>query len=394
MNPVTEHALGPCPGDDAVFEQMIRQNEAKISQFTARSRRDAGGGVFGEQLEALASAIEVLPAPDRVRIAEGPLFSHWSLRKTQGQATEWALQLGRLLLVPHLENKSLPSGGVYLPVGADSTVSLPGRLAITMPARHAGKVARISVAGDSLVAGSPATTVGEVPLLLRQRSGVTAGESGIEIDGSDPWTAGHLELMNQAQPVGPYPKRDISPVKAIGADLAATITESMALLAVSWPEAYAEVTRYTKLVVPFRSKYLSGWSTPLFQGAAFIRSAPGEVPFTFERLVHESAHQRLFAIQRAVRLHNDPPGKLLPSALRKDQRPTAGVYHAAFVCGRLAEAFTRAESYWPDRWLSDRKTRMTAAYLEMSRTLHAQAALTEIGEAMLARLDERVRSLT
>jgi HEXXH motif-containing protein len=183
------------------------------------------------------------------------------------------------------------------------------------------------------------------------------------------------------------------PVHRITEELQATISQAMTLLDNAWPEAYAEVVRYTKLIVPFQSKYLQGWSTPLFQGAAFIQAVPGDVPFAFERIVHESAHQRLFAIQRIARIHNDPPGKLLPSALRKDLRPTVGVYHAAFVCGRLVEAFTRALECWPDKKLMERCTRTTAAYFDMSRTLHTHAELTEIGEAMLAALDERVRSV-
>jgi HEXXH motif-containing protein len=393
MKAVTEHALDPCPADDCVFEHMVGQNALRMDRHTRRGCGGAGDEVSDARLEALGSAITLLPAEERLRVAESPLFSHWSSSVGRDPAADCILQLGRLILAPHLENKSLPVDGIFVPVSENATVKLPGHGAIRVPGRHAGQVTRITVSGDSLIVGHPGTAVSEVPLLLGQRSGELAGKSGIEIDASDPWIAGHLEAMNGAQRVGPYPKRDISPVLRASGELRTTISQAMALLADSWPEAYAEVLRYTKLIVPFQSKYLQGWSTPLFQGAAFIQAVPGDVAFTLERIVHESAHQRLFAIQRIARIHNDPPDKLLQSALRKDQRPTIGIYHAAFVCGRLAETFTRALSCWPDKKLAERRSRMTAAYLDMSMTLHRLADLTEIGEAMLTALDERVRSV-
>lgn len=393
MKAITEHALDPCPADDGIFDQMIHQNSARMDQFTRRDYSGVSGDADDTQLKALVSATALLPGEERLRVAKSPLFNHWSLSMGQDPVAKWVLQLGRLILAPHLENKSLPVDGIFVPVGENATVSMPGYGAIKVPVRHAGQVAHITVAEDNLIVGYPGMVVGKVPLLLGQKSGVLTGEPGIEIDGSDPWISIHLEAMNGANRVGPYPKRDISPIPHVSEELRATISQATAVLDESWPEANAEVARYTRLIVPFHSKHLQGWSTPLFQGAAFIQAVPGDVAFTFERIVHESAHQRLFAIQRFTRISNDPPDKLLPSALRKDQRPTIGVYHAAFVCGRLAEAFTRALSYWPDKRFAERRARMTAAYLEMSSTLHRFADLTEIGEAMLTILDERVRSV-
>ncbi|MDN3354464.1 HEXXH motif-containing putative peptide modification protein [Actinomadura sp. DC4] len=393
MTVVNERALDPGAVDDGVWDAMVTRNLTRLPELVELGRTLRGEGVGERHVDALASAVDALPRAKSAAVVADPLYSHWSSKVSRNSDARWILELGRLILLPHLRGGTLPASGVFVPVHADAAVHVPGLDRVRAPGTLAGAITRLAVEEDLLVMGAPETTVvGPVDRLVDAERRRRSGAAGVFADGSDPWATGVLTAMNDAPRVGPYPRRDITPLPEPGDDLRATFAEALRLLAGTWPEAHAEVTRYTTLIVPFHSRYLLGWSTPLFQGAAFIRAAPGDVLFTFERIVHESAHQRLFAIQRSVRIHDDPPGRRLPSALRKDPRPTAGVYHAAFVCGRLVQAFARAlERPLGEQW-EQRYEQLTGAYFDMSETLHTHASLTRIGRDMLTNLDGRVRA--
>lgn len=219
-------------------------------------------------------------------------------------------------------------------------------------------------------------------------------EADLVVDGGDPVFGGFLARMNAVPGIGPEARRDLRPVRDPSPDLVDAYRTVLRQLRECWPEAADELVRYVKVVVPFQSDLLLGWATPLFQGAVFVRAAPDDLLFTFERLVHEAAHLRLFAIQRTVgRLHNDPPDKRLASVARPDPRPVIGVYHAAFVYGRLVEAFARAISHGAGEHWSRRLEVLLGRYRSLSHTLHEQATLTALGADILVQLDERISGL-
>lgn len=59
------------------------------------------------------------------------------------------------------------------------------------------------------------------------------------------------------------------------------------------------------------------------------------VPLLIEGLVHEAAHQFLFALSIDEPLVTNPLAERYSSPLRRDDRPMDGIYHATFVTARL-----------------------------------------------------------
>ena len=394
MDRITSSALAVSENDDAVHSAMIDQARSRLPELMAAGRDAAAHAVAGPHLDALDSAVQSLPDRARSAVVDHPLFSHWSTRlATKSAGPRWLLELGRLLLGPHLREGSLPASGLFLPLDNDGRLQGPALRPVQFSRKLAGDVVHVTTEQTAVSVQPSRPHRGLiVPHLLDAHPWRPAPDVNLTIDAADPWLIDFLAAVNRQPRTPSYPERDIEPVVRPDEGLRETYSAVLALLHTTWPEEYAEVVRYVTLVVPFRSKHLVGWSTPMFQGAAFIRADPGNIVFTFERLVHEAAHQRLFAIQRFARLHTDPPGRTLASALRRDPRPTSGVYHAAFVCGRLVQAFRRvlgrdADSQWDCR-LHDIETK----YRSLSTTLHQQASLTPLGEDMLANLDELVRA--
>ena len=353
-------------------------------------------GISGShaQLRALTAAVGALTPAALSGVVEHPLFAYWSARlRTGAEPVRWPMELGRLMLAKHLVDGSLPDDGLFLPVGLSGGIQGPDLRPTHLASELAGGLVHVTADQDDVaIRGADFQRRLAASEMVRPDTWQPVGDADLVVDATDPWFTAFLAAMNEQPKVGPYPKRDLEAVTVLDQGLRDTYTTALELLRGSWPEAYAEVTRYVRVVVPFRSKFLVGWSTPLFQGAVFIKAAPGDVVFTFERLVHEAAHQRLFAVQRLTRLHTDPPSRRLPSALRKDPRPTSGVYHAAFVCGRLVQAIRRVAAQEQDPRWEARLTDLRAKYWSLSMTLHEHASLTEVGSGMLQQLDEDVRA--
>ncbi|MBV1918153.1 MAG: hypothetical protein KUG65_08855 [Sphingomonadaceae bacterium] len=112
----------------------------------------------------------------------------------------------------------------------------------------------------------------------------------------------------------------------------------------------------------------------------------------FRTVVHETAHNVLFAIAREEPLVTDDPQERHNSPLREDVRPMDGIYHAAFVSARECLAFDsllcRHEA---EPCLSDREAGFMVGLLEASvtafweceETLRGGAQLTALGKAIL-----------
>jgi HEXXH motif-containing protein len=103
-------------------------------------------------------------------------------------------------------------------------------------------------------------------------------------------------------------------------------------------------------------------------------------------LVHEAAHQLLFGLSQDAPLVENPRGEKFPSPLRRDPRPMLGVFHAAFVCARLVQAYQRLRdaACAADRGaitgrLEDQKRRFWDGYEIVRR----HASLTANGAAIM-----------
>jgi HEXXH motif-containing protein len=115
----------------------------------------------------------------------------------------------------------------------------------------------------------------------------------------------------------------------------------------------------------------------------------------FKQLVHETAHLLLFAIAREQALVLNDASERHASALRDDNRPIDGIFHAAFVSAREAYAFN-AWLNWqaiqqPETVSSDDMTRVeqalecsVLAFWDCCDQLDAHAQLSELGHQVLS----------
>ena len=118
-------------------------------------------------------------------------------------------------------------------------------------------------------------------------------------------------------------------------------------------------------------------------------------------IVHEAAHNLLFAIAREQPLVTDAPDERRPSPLREDLRPIDGIFHAAFVSARESMAFDAMLcSHEEQPYLSPQEVNEFTDMLESSATafwdciaqLRADAHFTPLGADILAECEAYMKA--
>lgn len=139
-------------------------------------------------------------------------------------------------------------------------------------------------------------------------------------------------------------------------------------------------------------RYDAGSSFALW-GSCIVNAARHEGwPRYCKSLVHEEAHNLLFAIAREEPLVANDPGERYSSPLRNDPRPMDGIFHAAFVSARECLAFESLLA-WHERTGSlcseDRRAiegqleDSVIGFWQCSHALRDAARLTELGRSVL-----------
>lgn len=116
-------------------------------------------------------------------------------------------------------------------------------------------------------------------------------------------------------------------------------------------------------------------------------------PLMYRTIVHEAAHNLLFAIARNEPLVENYSDERYPSPVRQDLRPMDGIFHAAFVSARESLALDRLLC-WQEKTgaLDATEAQLIFKLLEISvinfwkcaGTLNEHGKLTELGKAVLA----------
>jgi len=121
----------------------------------------------------------------------------------------------------------------------------------------------------------------------------------------------------------------------------------------------------------------------------------------YQTIVHEAAHNLLFAIAREEPLLTDDPDRTYESPVREDARPLDGIFHAAFVSVREALALDKlliwndktgsllAEDVRFSEFLLDLSVR---AFWECDETLRQRDTLTPLGDAILSECEDYARA--
>lgn len=216
------------------------------------------------------------------------------------------------------------------------------------------------------------------------------------------FTATEIALLCRWWDTEPLNALCLEPIDAPALAHAQThVRQALAQLALCAPEMHAEVcTIVTDIVIAqagaSRRMVFGGISSFAAWGAICLNH-PAHNHWTdyFKQLVHETAHLLLFAIAREQPLVLNAVSERHPSALRDDDRPIDGIFHAAFVSAREAYAFD-AWLNWqatqpPETASSDDSARVeqslqnsVLAFWDCCEQLDACAQLSELGQHVLS----------
>jgi hypothetical protein len=174
------------------------------------------------------------------------------------------------------------------------------------------------------------------------------------------------------------------------------IARSLEVLRLSAPEVFAEFEAFGPLLILASASRegalgFGGYSSMIAWGAIALNAEiDGLIPILIQ-IVHEQAHQLLFALSAEIPLVYNHPQELYASPLRRDPRPMDGVIHACFVSARVHEvlqqvqagpSFTALASSDQEGMaaaLSDTAAAVTAAL----PTIEQSARLSAIGERVV-----------
>ena len=390
-----------------LFERKDRAFRRMLDQLLPQLR-----GESYQQTERCQRLYQSLSIGSRQRILSHPLFHHWWLsliswlkQGKRARIETYLREPSRFLIIAGLREGVWGADGLWLPVNEQGEIRFPGHpyhidlsgeFASPPPQVwcivHEGKV--VLSHGDwsyrlpvvDLCEGNEANSC------LRRRA--VLARTMIEIDSSDPVTRSTLECINAQAPVPPYPQRDIRAVAVIDEPLLGTYNEVITLIERAWPELKEEMDKHVRLIVPFLSALVEGWSEKQLPGILFIRAQPGNTLYTLEHLVHEASHTRLYAIQELVSLDTNAATDRFPSPLRKDLRPAQGIYHAAFVQGRIIECMLRVAQTSGQAEYSQRALEILPQFQAALETLQSRVKLTPEGAYLLKALAARIESCT
>ena len=165
------------------------------------------------------------------------------------------------------------------------------------------------------------------------------------------------------------------------------------------PEMHEETTAIVKEIVVSRQEdtrlhEFAGATSFALWGAILVNcEAHAGWPQYFKTIVHEAAHNLLFALARSEPLVSDDPHELRHSPLRRQDRPMDGIYHAAFVSARESLALDRLLS-WQEQAgeLSEEEAETLEDFLEGSVIAFWDCAEAVRGEGHLTPLGETILS--
>ncbi len=120
------------------------------------------------------------------------------------------------------------------------------------------------------------------------------------------------------------------------------IRDSLKILRASSAEAFSEIEGFRPLFVLASVSTLSkgtfgGYSSSIAWGSIALNVDRTTLASVLVQIIHEMAHQVLFALSAHIPLVYNHPQELYASPLRRDRRPMDGVVHACYVSARVYE---------------------------------------------------------
>ena len=173
------------------------------------------------------------------------------------------------------------------------------------------------------------------------------------------------------------------------------LNECSSLLATCSPETHAELEAFQPLLL-LASKSedstsgFGGYSSSLVWRTITLSANKNSFAEMLIQLIHEMAHQLLFALATDVPLAYNHPNEIFASPVRQDLRPMDGLLHACFVNARVHEVLGQIQDTPSYATLNSENQEIIAATRLKTVNIVATSLATIDASARLSALGERV----
>ncbi|WP_176543385.1 aKG-HExxH-type peptide beta-hydroxylase [Bacillus thuringiensis] len=171
------------------------------------------------------------------------------------------------------------------------------------------------------------------------------------------------------------------------------ISESLEILESVWRGFKAEFNSHVSLVIPFTANGIDAFTNSKWPKAIFISNNYSNIPYTIERIVHETSHLRLNRINIKDRLHLHDDSYTVPSPFRKGPRPVIGLIHGIYVFTRVAHAMSKIFKETGEKIYIDRIAFIIKQVTEAIGILEERVKVTPLCRDMIKEMKNEIDSL-
>ena len=134
-----------------------------------------------------------------------------------------------------------------------------------------------------------------------------------------------------------------------------------------------------------------GFSYQAAYGNIYIRvpaESDNHAAYYLEHIVHECAHQYLFALQLMDPVVLNDKSELYDAPIRKQKRPMDGVFHACFVLARMVRCFRKTNEHINEKYNSQFRERIEAWFDKSYQVVKEYGQLSEQGKSLFLTFKE------
>ncbi|MFB5269531.1 HEXXH motif-containing putative peptide modification protein [Paenibacillus enshidis] len=359
---------------------------------------------------SLACLYQDLPKDVRINIINHPFFCYYWVKLMeifrdgkQAPLERWIQLFSRHLVIPFIQQGCWPSFPIPMLV-YNHEIRFPGHPRHIVLPNEVDEIVYLSLEKKCLLIKSheqiytisvkdllePTLNVESKHPFVKQRYTLV---DGIELDAGDLLVEMLFNKMNSNERYKVY-GYDLAAINPLSDEIYDNFQRACALLKKVCPDYWEELLNYTKLIVPYTSKYSSTFTESNYLGAVFMsekRQSFSDEMYTAEHLLHEQSHLRLTLV-----LESDPiffpeySDNRYVSPFRQDQRPMLGIVHGAFVFSRMAVFLARGVKMG----LGDKlKYRLEEVIDKLDRALEIirlNCTFTDRGESLMAEMQRVV----
>lgn len=135
---------------------------------------------------------------------------------------------------------------------------------------------------------------------------------------------------------------------------------------------------------------IRGFSYQAAYGNIYIKipkNNENPVAYYLEHIVHEAAHQHLFALQLLDPVVLNDKSELYDAPIRIQKRPMDGIFHACFVLSRMLRCFRNTTSIFDDVG-GEFLTRIDGWFNKSYNTISEHAKLSDVGKSLFTTFKE------